>query len=572
MKSFYSSSAGGLLGLLLVAFAALWSGSPAAAQDLRALAEEARGQSLPQTDLLQSQNNTAAAALRQGLSDTTTETAAGPSKRPFGANLFSGSFSAVDRVERPDYQIAPGDQIAIRLWGGVIVNTVERVDPKGNVFVPEVGPIQVLGVRARDLNAVVTRRVQSVFTDAVGIYATLVEPGSVGVFVTGAVDRPGRYLGAQYDSPLYFIDQAGGIDPDKGSYRRVKVLRGDKTLTEVDIYAFLIDGFVDDVTFQDGDAILVEDIGPAISVSGAAFREARFEFTVKEVPGQAVIDLARPRSGATHALVTRTRGAATTSAYLTLAETAALTLQDGDAVEIVADVEAPTVTVAVEGNVRPPHTFVADRGVTLHEILAQVRVNNALVDVSGVHLRRPSVAAQQKRALDDALDRLERTIYTAGSQTLESARLRAEEAALISQFVARARQTQPLGEVVVMRDGRPQDILLADGDVIVIPDRTQTVIIAGEVLAPGAYSHQQGLRVRDYLRYAGGFMPSADDDRFVLRRLDGTSIVVKEDAIPGPGDEILVIPKVQTKYVQIAKDILSVIFQIAFTTRAITNF
>jgi hypothetical protein len=47
-------------------------------------------------------------------------------------------------------------------------------------------------------------------------------------------------------------------------------------------------------------------------------------------------------------------------------------------------------------------------------------------------------------------------------------------------------------------------VLLEDGDVIMIPEKTSLVMVHGEVLFPNAVSWQDGMDVDDYIKNAVG--------------------------------------------------------------------
>jgi protein involved in polysaccharide export with SLBB domain len=57
----------------------------------------------------------------------------------------------------------------------------------------------------------------------------------VGVFVSGYVHRPGLYNGTSMDSLLHYLDQAGGIDPERGSFLVVQVKRGSQVRAVVNL-------------------------------------------------------------------------------------------------------------------------------------------------------------------------------------------------------------------------------------------------------------------------------------------------------------------------------------------------
>ena len=171
----------------------------------------------------------------------------------FGTELFSGAFAGSRPGDRPDYRIQPGDQISISLYGALTVSAVQPVDATGNVFIPAVGPTPVAGIPVSQLQSTLQAKVQTFYTSAVGVYATVVQAGSIGVFVTGDVMRPGRFLGGSNDSVLYFLSQAGGIDPARGCFRNITVNRNGAPIATYDLYDFLLLGQTQPMKFQDGD-------------------------------------------------------------------------------------------------------------------------------------------------------------------------------------------------------------------------------------------------------------------------------------------------------------------------------
>ncbi len=64
--------------------------------------------------------------------------------------------------------------------------------------------------------------VRKVFRANVYSYASLAAAQPVRVFVSGYVHRPGLYNGTSMDSLLHYLDQAGGIDPERGSFCALK--------------------------------------------------------------------------------------------------------------------------------------------------------------------------------------------------------------------------------------------------------------------------------------------------------------------------------------------------------------
>jgi sulfur carrier protein ThiS len=136
--------------------------------------------------------------------------------------------------------------------------------------------------------------------------------------------------------------------------------------------------------------------------------------------------------------------------------------------------------------------------------------------------------------------------------------------------VRRARQVEPSGRMVVAHNGHISNIRLQHGDVITIPERASSLLISGEVLVPQAMVFQEGQRVADYIRRAGGFTERADRRRVLIVRQNGEVVPARGTTLR-PGDEILVLPAVPTKNLQLASAVAQILFQIAVTTRVALN-
>ncbi|MCU0969777.1 MAG: polysaccharide biosynthesis/export family protein, partial [Rubrivivax sp.] len=82
----------------------------------------------------------------------------------FGSQMFTGRFATTSFSGfNADYQIAVGDRVTVRLWGAYAFEATQAVDAQGNVFLPNVGPVRVLGVRNAELNRIVESQVKRVF-------------------------------------------------------------------------------------------------------------------------------------------------------------------------------------------------------------------------------------------------------------------------------------------------------------------------------------------------------------------------------------------------------------------------
>ena len=487
--------------------------------------------------------------------------------KPFGSRLFEGGFRETrSDGQNANYQVVPGDQVNLRVWGAAEMNQVLTVDGQGNLFIPGVGPVPAQGVSAAQLNTRIRQAVQSIYPDNVEVYTNLQGIQPVAVDVTGYVATPGRYAGVPTDSLLYFLAQAGGVDPMGGSFRRIDVIRDGETVVQADLYDFLIDGSMPSIQFQDGDTVVVREKGASVDVSGAVDRPYALEFVTSTVTGQQVLDYAPVASDASHVLIRGLRDGEPFSDYQPIAAFAGQTVRSGDQILFSSDQRDEQIVVQLEGSYLGPSRYVLPRDATLQAFLDNIAVPRQLTATDEVSIRRERVAERQRAALEDSLQRLESTYLGASSSSPEEAEIRVKEAELIRQFVEQARQVEPSGRLVVSSDGQVADVRLRDGDIITLPERADSVLISGEVIMPQSVVHEPGRSLDDYIRSAGGYTARADDDRVIVVHANG-EIAEGDEAKVRPGDEILVLPAVPTKNLQLATNITQILYQIAIAAK-----
>lgn len=493
------------------------------------------------------------------------------SSEVFGANLFSGAFAKQGAGRfNPDYAVMAGDRIQLRLWGGFDFDGVVEVDPKGNIFLPHVGPVQVQGVRNDELQKVVETSVRKIFRANTYSYASLAAAQPVRVFVGGFVNRPGLYNGTSMDSLLSYLDQAGGIDSERGSFLNVQVKRGNQVRASVDLYEFLLNGRIPLVQLAEGDVIFVSPRQSTVKVSGLVASAKRFEFVGHSMAVTDLTKIARPSPEATHVRVVRNSGDVTNTEYFSLDRAPEIEIRNGDGVEFTADKKPGTITVRVVGEHLSPQEYVLPYGARLGELMGKVQYSERS-DVDKPQLFRLTVKERQKQLLNVALKTLESTILTARSGTASEANLRTEEANLILKWVERAKQVEPLGQVVIAKTDQRNNLLLENGDVIRIHAKDGLILIGGEVLFPNAVAFDKGYDLDDYIKVAGGYTQNADTSRIVVAHRDGSFEEGKRADIVA-GDEILILPKVDVKSREIAKDLMMMLYQIALAAKVALAF
>jgi protein involved in polysaccharide export with SLBB domain len=189
------------------------------------------------------------------------------------------------------------------------------------------------------------------------------------------------------------------------------------------------------------------------------------------------------------------------------------------------------------------------------------------------------LAEKQSDALLTTLNTLQSQVLGARSDTLEEASLRTQEAKLILQFIERAKQIKPKGQVILGSDQDFGDVLLENGDTIVIPSISKLVRVNGEVLFPNAVIFDKKYSPKDYIRLAGGFSQSAKKSRIILKKANGAVREIdskrgrlnKGDYQVVAGDEILVLPNVDSKSFQHAKDVFQIVYQLALSAGVVLS-
>ena len=497
----------------------------------------------------------------------------------FGANLFTGAFAREGATQfNPDYAVTVGDKIQVRLWGAFEFDAPLTVDPKGNIFLPHAGPVQVMGVRNQDLQRRVEAAVAKVFRSNVSSYASLATAQPVRVFVGGFVNRPGLYNGTSMDSLLHYLDQAGGIDTERGSFLTVQVKRGQQVRAIANLYDFLLNGTMPLIQLADGDVIFVAPRQNTVRVAGLAENAKRFEFADSTRTVADLVKVVKPKATATHVRVVRNTGSIKNVEYVPLADAASVLLQNGDELEFTSDKKLGTITVRVEGEHQSAQEYVLPYGTRMAVLLQQIQYSDRS-DQNSLQLFRQSVKERQKQMLQASLKSLESAALTARSGTSDEARLRKEEAELLLQWVERAKKIEPTGQVVIAQAAARGSLLLENGDILRVPTQDGLVLISGEVLFPNAIAFDSTLILDDYVRRAGGYTQNAETARLVVARRDGSFIEAGGDtgffsrgngnvAIRA-GDEILVLPKIDVKSRQIWKDMTQIIYQIAVSAKVV---
>ena len=502
------------------------------------------------------------------------------SNKLYGGWLFEGGFSQSSfSGVNPSYRVSQGDTLLLQIWGGIDYQSETQVDPQGNIFVPKVGPIKVIGVSNKELNNVVLKAVKRVYKSNVEAYVTLLSSQKVKVFLSGLVNKPGLYEGQSADSLLKFIDQAGGIRRDIGSLRNIALKRANKTLFQLDLYDFIEQGNLPAIQLQDGDVIFVAPKSGEITIEGDVGFSGKYELDDSEVDLARVLKAVVPSEQATHVTIVESMVENATSnkkqvdaTQFALTDIKGIKVKAGALIKVSSQLRANSISVDVTGEHDSAYEMVLPWGASLQDLLGQIKYTR-LSNQNAVQLYRKSVAARQKDMLMASLAALEQSVLTARSATNEGAQLRKAEAEIIIKWIDKAKEVEPKGQVLLSDGYDASQIILQQGDKIVIPSKRNLVMVHGEVLFPTAIAYNQKLDVQDFINHAGGTTADVDDMNILIMKPNGAFKNMNDDLSDedkvSPGDEIFVLAKPDIKSLQITKDIMQVIYQVAVSAAVV---
>jgi len=501
------------------------------------------------------------------------------STQVFGYNLFNGSFSKnTQHRYNPEYLISIGDTINLKMWGSFDFETKTTVDSQGNIFIPKVGTVNVLGMRNDQLSVSIENTIKKVFKKSVYIYADLESYQHVSIFVTGAVNKPGLYEGLSSDSVIQFIDKAKGIDAKSGSYRKIKVLRQNKEIYNVDLYTFLLSGSLELFQFHMGDVVVVESVENYIEITGDVKRPYRFEMLKSSVTLGEVLNVVLPNPTLTNFTVTKyNQDNEQSIAIYAIKENLDMKIYSGESINFIPDHNSKNIEIQISGEHGNIHNVVVKKGTSLKEVFDTI-VTTDMSDTMSFQLFRKSIAAQQKSLLEAQLNDLEAKTLTAGSLTTEEATIRKQEAELVMNFIKRAKEVEPKGQVVINEDSNLSQVYLEDGDNIYIPKKSHMVIVQGEVMLPSAQTYVESMHFDDYINSCGGYSFRANSENILIIQKNGkvssydADSMFRGDYKIQPGDSILVLGKVDTKYLQVVKDITQIVYQLAMGAAIVLRY
>lgn len=404
----------------------------------------------------------------------------------FGRDIFYNpylTFEPNQNMATPaNYRLGAGDNVIIDVWGASQETFICVISPDGYAVVEGVGPIKLGGLSVQQATQTVQTRLGQYYNDC-SITLSVGETRSIQVQVLGEVMTPGTYTLSSLSSAFNALYAAGGIS-EIGTLRDIKVYRGGKQVSTIDVYDYLINGNArGDIRLQDNDVVLVGPYDCLVNIRGKVKRPMWYEMKGSESVSQILAYAGGFAGDAYTKNITLTRKQGSEYSVHTIDEFKmnGFQLKDQDSIFVDSVLARYSNMVEVRGAVKHAGQF---------ELGGDIQtVRELLLAADGLREDAFQSRAVMHRTKDDL--------------SLEMVTV----------------------DVEGILDGKVADIPLKKNDVLFIPSTIdmrgeQTFQILGEVIYPGTYQYAENTCVEDLILQAGGLTAAASTAKVdVFRRI-----------------------------------------------------
>ena len=183
-------------------------------------------------------------------------------------------------------------------------------------------------------------------------------------------------------------------------------------------------------------------------------------------------------------------------------------------------------SIELRGEVRFPGTYPISPGEQLSDILERAGGLTELAYPQAAVFTRASLRRKEEEQIEQMIRQLEGDAAAASGQNdPQSVQARSVSTSLAEQL----RATEPVGRLVIdLPDliANPgdvdADVLVHDGDALIVPSRPQEVTVLGEVYFPTSHIYDDELGFKGYVERSGGMTYRADDKRVYVVRANGS--------------------------------------------------
>lgn len=205
-----------------------------------------------------------------------------------------------------------------------------------------------------------------------------------------------------------------------------------------------------------------------------------------------------------------------------------------------------TEEVEVRGEVKFPGRYPIHRGETLRSVMERAGGLTEYAFAEGAVFTRTELKERESKQLETLANRMQSDLGQLSLQTAQETGKDPGQALAVGQaLLASLRSTKAVGRLVIDLDrsmtanlGSEQDVVLKNGDTLLVPRVTQEVTVLGEVQSTTSHLYRAELSRDDYINMSGGLTTRADDDRIYVVRADGSVLTRSGNSWFNSGVEI----------------------------------
>ena len=403
------------------------------------------------------------------------------------------------------YTLDTGDIISIQLIGQEDFIESFSVGGDGSINVPDIGKLIVAGLSLKDASSLIKNKVESIYigTDA---YISLEEIRDVNVLISGNAKNPGVYTLTGNSNILHALSVAGGIN-EFGSYREINLLRDGIIIETLDVYDLLIDGkYKLDKRLRSGDVIFVKRPAKYELMEGENLDKViDYSNGIKQTADLQNVSLERMLDGSLKSIK-----------VVNTSQFNSIEAIDGDLVYIR---EFSYRTATITGAVYKPGQYTMAAGETIQDLIDKAGgfTDNAY-PFGAVYENQGAKLINQKAQDLLYAEFLDNIIALSQLNIGQNFDLTP-----ILKLTEEIKNSKPSGRVVVdLISDEPKDFIsIKAGDTLVVPEKTSSVFVYGEVSSEGAVSFEANRGVDYFVEKSGGYKRFADNESIYILHPNG---------------------------------------------------
>lgn len=388
------------------------------------------------------------------------------------------------------------------------------------------------------------------------------------VEIKGAVFRPGMYqVGGDINSVRTLIEHADGLREEAFTARAVMHrMKKDRTLevVPVDVEGILA-GTVPDIPIQNNDVLFIPTKQEmmeeqTITIHGEVQYPGIYRYADNETLEDFVLQAGGLKQTASTVKVDVSRRIVNPKALTTdsvIARTYTFALKDGFVIDGTPGFKLMPFdevyvrrspgyykqqNVEVEGEVMFSGIYtLSKKNQRLSDLIKNAGGVNDRAYIAGARLERKvneSERARMEAVLKKAKEEAEQMEIEAAK---ENKKLDLKDSEKIKKFEVPEFYSVGIElDKALANPGCDADIVLREGDKLIVPQYNGTVKINGAVMYPNTVGFQKGKKAKYYINQAGGFSQKAKKSQTYIVYMNGTIAKVSQNAKPKPGCEIVV--------------------------------